>query len=293
MTRRGDRGFALLLVLVALATLSLIVAASVDAANRHARQSSAELDRVRLGAAMDAALVTVAHDLAEAGAAAPAVLSHAVSYEISGIAVAVEVKPETGRLDLNAAPPEAIEALLASSGIAPELARKLAQEVADWRDGDSDARKDGAEASDYIMAGRSYVPTNRAFETVSELGMMLDGGEDLVTCLEPDLTVFTRSADIDPNFASARLRRALQAAGAAQRPASTSVIGGRVVSSSTIFDVAMSARDPRSGRHALSHVVIRITGSPSDPLWILSRKLAQPDGRYAEAACRRLAHRGG
>lgn len=286
---RHDRGFALLLVLIALATLSLIIAASVDAARRFGREASAGFEDVRLDAAIDAAIATAARDLADAGAAAPAILSQAQKFEIGRIRITARVRPEAGRIDLNSAPPALIAALLAASGVAPARAHRVAVEIADWRDGDSEARETGAEASEYIAAGRSYVPTNRAFESVSELGLVLDGGDDLPTCLAPDVTVFTHSADIDSTFASPRVRRAVQAVAGVAVAQSGSIIGGRQIASGSLFEIEVSAKDIDDGRDVSSQTVVRITGNQADPVWILSPAAPAPDAKEAAAACKRLA----
>jgi general secretion pathway protein K len=280
----------LVLVLIALATLSLIVAASVDAAQNFGREAFADMLEVRLNAAMDAAVATAGRDLAEAGVV-PEALSRPQRYEIGDVGVTVEVKPLSGRIDLNAVDPALIAALLTASGVKPDRASKLAMEIADWRDADNDARKDGAEAAEYIAAGRGYVPTDRAFESVSELGMVLDGGADLADCLAPDATVLTQGAETDPRFASLKLQRAMHAIGAALDSPSVSVIGGRILAGGSLFEIAVTARDSNSGRAASSLTVVRITGSQADPLWILSQLRPAPRAADAAAACKRLAAR--
>ncbi len=284
---RHDRGFALLLVLITLATLSLIVAASVDAARHYGEEASAKLRNVRVKAAMDGAAATVARDLAEAGAAPPAILSHAQTYEVGGIAVIVAVKSEAGRIDINAASPELIRALLIESGLKTERASRLSDEIADWRDSDSEARKDGAEASEYIAAGRSYVPTNRGFEAVSELGLVLDGGEDLADCLAPDVTVFTRRSDVDPASASPRVLRATKADASSSRPPSVSIVGGRIIETGALFDIEESATGENANRHVSAQTVVRITGSEADPVWVVSQTVPRSRADTA-AACKRL-----
>jgi general secretion pathway protein K len=283
---RNERGFALLLVLITLATLSLIVAASVDAARRFGDQASAKLRDVRIRAAMSGAVATVERDLAEAGAAPPSILSHAQTYDIGGIAVSVEVKSEAGKIDINAASPELLSALLIESGLKKERAAKLSDEIADWRDDDNETRKDGAEASEYVAAGRSYGPTNHGFESVSELGLVLDGGEDLADCLASDVTVFTRRDDVDPAAASPRVLRATRADPASSRPSSVSIVGGRVIETGALFDIDASMTD--AGRSLSLQTIVRITGSQADPVWVLSQTSPGPRRADTVAACKRL-----
>ena len=286
---KRDRGFALLLVLIALATLSLIIAASVDAGRRFGDQASSGIEDLRLRAAADAAFWTAARDLAEAGTAPPAILSQKQSYELNGIRLKVSAKSEAGKIDINAAPPELIGSLLAQSGLQPERAARLAAEIADWRDGDSDTRRDGAEAAEYIAAGRSYQPTNRGFESVSELALVLDGGQDLADCLARDVTVFTRRAEVDPDAASPLVLRAAKIVPSSIRPAGFSIVGGRTVDVGALMDISVSAEDESTGRSFSQETTVRITGSDADPIWIVSRASPGLDDADMRAACKRLA----
>ena len=59
------------------------------------------------------------------------------------------------------------------------------------------------------MAGRRYVPTNRNFDAVSELGLVLGADDVLARCLASDLTVFTNSTNVVTAHASRHVREAL------------------------------------------------------------------------------------
>lgn len=290
---RRDGGFALLLVLIVLATLSLIVAASVDAARKQARGAEDALLSLRTEAASDAAIATVERDLAEAGAAPPAVLSHPQTLDVGGTAVRVEVRSESGKLDLNGAPPELIASLLKASGLDTERASRLADEIADWRDQDGDRRPHGAEAAEYAGAGRGYAPANRRFESNAELALVLDGGQDLVDCLSDDVTVFTGQQSADSSMASIKVRQAMQVpeAASAQGAPHDSVVGGRVVTSGEFFDISASVANPKLHRRSLVQTVVRLTGNPRDAIWTLVPVSAATDKVAAAAACKHLAKR--
>jgi general secretion pathway protein K len=285
---KRDRGFALLLVLITLATLSLVIAASIDASHRFGGEASARIANLRLRAAAAGAFWTAARDLAEAGAAAPAMLTKPQSYVLDGVRLTVSARSETGKIDINAASPEMIASLLAQSGLSPEHAARLAAEIADWRDKDDDTRKNGAETAEYLGAGRSYGPTNRDFESVSELALVLDGGVDLVTCLARDVTVFTHSADIDPEAASPLVLRAAKIAPGALGPSGFSIVGGRTVEIGSLTDVNVSAVDESTGRFFTEETTVRLTGSGTDPVWIVSRVSPGRDEADAHTACKRL-----
>jgi general secretion pathway protein K len=285
---RTDRGFALLLVVIALATLSLIVAASVEAGRRFGEEASGSVEDLRLRAAADAAFWTAARDLVTAS---PTILPYKRAFELDGVRLTASARSEAGKIDINAASPELIASLLVQLGLKAKSAARLADEIADWRDGDGDARKSGAEAAEYIAARRSYVPRNEPFETLAELSLVLDGGEDLPDCLARDATVFTRRADIDPDAASPAVLRAAKIDPAASGPPATSIVGGRSVDSGTLIDIAILAEDRGAGRALSEETIVRLTGSRSAPIWVLSRALPEPQEGDVRAACTRLAGR--
>ena len=285
-------GFALLLVLIGLMVIALIVAAVVDSARRHAREAEASVETMRLRAATDAAVVTAVRDLAEAGAVAPPFLSHPVDVHLGDIQVSLSVRPESSKIDLNVADPALMKALLLTLNFKPESAARLSDEIADWRDSDAEPRPHGAEASDYLGAGRSYGPTNRDIESVSELALLLDGSEDLVACLAPHVTVFSHRADVEPTTASEPVRRALNMikprAVPDAAPSSASVVAGHVIIAGEIFEIDTDAKGA-AGPGFSRRTIARMTGDPRRPDWILSQTSPVPRPAEVRAACDRAA----
>jgi general secretion pathway protein K len=285
-----DRGFALLLVLIVLATLSLIVAASVDAARKYAHEAVDAFAALKEEAALDGALATAERDLVEAGAVSPQLLSRPGFVDIGGIHVRIEAKSEGGKIDINAAPVELLGSLLVASGVSREQAITLADEIADWRDLDGDRRRHGAEAADYLAAGRGYAPANRKFESPSGLAMILDGGQDLADCLAGDVTVFTGRPDVEPVSASPRVLNAARMSPATAAAGQVSVVGGRAIAVGEVFDISVSARDAATGRRRALHSIVRMTGNPREPVWTLTPLAAPLESD--DASCRRLSARG-
>jgi len=98
---KRDAGFALLVVLIALAVVSLIVASAVEAARRQRDEASAQIAQVKQRAAMDGAIATVAREFAESGAAPPDLLLHPETFEMGGISVTASVRSEASKIDVN------------------------------------------------------------------------------------------------------------------------------------------------------------------------------------------------
>jgi general secretion pathway protein K len=286
-----ESGFALLLVLIGLAVLSLVVAAAVEMSRHYGDEIALATETLRLRAASDAALATAARDLAEAGIVRPLLLSHPQAIELGGVHVTTSMRPETAKIDLNAADPALLRALMLASGFKRALSDRIADEIADWRDGDGEPRPHGAEAPDYLMAGRSYGPPNRDFESITELALLLHGGEDLAACLAPDVTVFSHQRAADPWSASARVRFALDAVtprngdtaqSAPQSPAGHTVSPGEMVE---LTVVAVG----EGGRRYTRRATLRMTGDIKRPAWLVADMAPMPRDADVKAACRRAS----
>lgn len=292
IAKRGDdAGFALLLVLVALAVLSLVIAATIDSARRYGDEAASKTESVRLRAGLDAAIATAGRDLAEADTGPPPLLSRPQTIVLDGIRVTVSLRPEASKIDLNASAPALIAALLLASGLEAKFAQRLSDEIVDWRDGDSETRPHGAKTADYVLAGKSYGPPNHGFESVSELALLRDGSGDLVDCLAPVLTVFTGRADIDLSKASPKVRRA--AAMVAPPPLGTgllaaSIVGGRVVQAGELFEVDVAATSIATGQSLSRRTILRVTGDPRRPVWIVAQTSPVPRPAETTSACERL-----
>ena len=122
----------------------------------------------------------------------------------------VKVVDESGKLDLNIAPPELIDALLIALSVDPQRAQALTGAILDWRDPDNlEAAQGGAEDPDYEAAGRPYGAKDRPFDTVAELQQLLGMDAALYKQLAPYVTVYTGLAQPDPRFAPEPVLRAM------------------------------------------------------------------------------------
>ncbi|HEV2606611.1 MAG TPA: type II secretion system minor pseudopilin GspK [Xanthomonadaceae bacterium] len=126
----------------------------------------------------------------------------------------IHVIDESGKIDLNGAPPELLAKLLLALGVEPLRARNLAAAIVDYRDPDDLVTLGGAESADYSSAGLPYGPKNKPFETVSELQRVLGMDFALYQKLVPNVTVYT-SSEPSPTFAQPPVLQALGMSGAA------------------------------------------------------------------------------
>lgn len=207
----GDRpqGYALLLVLwvlVLLTTLAMAFAANVRTDTRGAVSLA---EQVRLRAAADGAIAYAIHRLGAGDRAADGVAGGLV-YELPwpDARLTVSMVSESAKIDLNYAPHPLL------SGLFRELfpaasAEALADAVLDWRDRDERRAPQGAEAAEYRAAGRTVLPSNRPFQSVAELGLVMGFDSAMLERLRPHLTVYARRPRIDPYSASAAVLAAV------------------------------------------------------------------------------------
>ncbi|GGC02073.1 hypothetical protein GCM10011352_30340 [Marinobacterium zhoushanense] len=116
--------------------------------------------------------------------------------------VNVELYDESGKLDLNAAPTELLDALL--KPVVEEDGRRaaLVAAIEDWRDEDDLIRLNGAEEEEYLAAGRKQGPANRSFESVRELLSVLGMDLEIYRQVSSNLTVRSGVRSINPVVAS-------------------------------------------------------------------------------------------
>jgi general secretion pathway protein K len=280
---KGQGGFALLAVTVALAVLSLILAAALVTARNGVHDTVAQVEDLNLDAALDAGTVTAARDLA--GPTPPA----ASTFELGDVVVTTTVRPEAARIDINVSDTALLSALMQVSGISRSRADRIADEIADWRDADSIPKPLGAERGDYIAAGRRQLPANAPFDAVADLSALLHGDDDLAACLQPDVTVFTHARLASLPGASERVRKAMSLAEPAAKSAPTSDPG--IGQHGDVYAVTLVARARTTGAARAREVILRVGGSVEHAYWILAQSEPPPDAASAARACARFAAR--
>jgi len=133
----------------------------------------------------------------------------AYEFPYEGAQVSVEITDESGKIDLNVADNSILTPLLMSVGVDPSRAEALADAIQDWRDADDMPRAHGAEAPQYAQAGLAYAPTNRMFQTVSEVQQVLGMNYEIFRRIEPAITVYSNSRFPNAAFAPLEALRAI------------------------------------------------------------------------------------
>jgi Tfp pilus assembly protein PilX len=275
-----DRGFALLIVAIALATLSLIFAAALATARQQLAISTSNVQRLQTVAAADGAIATAERDLAAAGVKPPAILSTPQSFTIGDIDVVVSVRRESSKLDLNMTSLDVLRRYFFAAGVSDDAAKQLLAAIG--------ARRKAAEASGTRRRYENH--DDQRFQTVSELGDIRGGDGDLLNCVTTDLTVFTAAPLATPEQASPRVRAALGVIADTdiQSPAAAPVASGQAIVSGEIFEITADAKARDATSRVLKQVIVRITGNPAHPVWTLAENTPAIDPKTAQDACDRM-----
>jgi general secretion pathway protein K len=198
---RARRGIALITALALLVLISgaaveltaaakprrLSVAAILDRAEldaaatggiEHARAQLAQLMRVgALQSLREPTRVLDAWSAAD-GMVVGASLGNDVDYR-------VQLRDAGARLNLNAAGEDELRQLFVALHIDARRADRLAEAIADWRDGDQLRRANGAERNDYVRDGRAVLPDDGPFASVAMLRFVIGMTDSLYRLVLP------------------------------------------------------------------------------------------------------------
>ena len=208
LSRRSDRGFALVIVIWGLGLLTLICLTVVTTS------------RWRLSATRNIVGAAQAAHLAEA-ATNKVILSilsgdnaklefdgspRFCNLPLGGIA-AIALEDEGGKIDLNAAMPPILIGTFKGFGIDHIKAEELAKAVVDFRT----PSLNGIDALQkiYEAAGRSYGPKHGLFQTIMEFDQVLGVDSNIFTAILPYLTVSSQQPNVNPKTAAPALYAAL------------------------------------------------------------------------------------
>lgn len=203
MTRRvRQRGVALLLVLWACTLLAILLGGYAMLARTAALQTRYQFEQTRAHYAAEAGLMRAIYALqdpdpkrrwADNGRVYP--------FPFDGATVQVSMIDEGGKVDLNAASPQVLQALFTAAGLDAASAAKLAANVVGWRSFLVDAAQADSARAAYAAAGRDYGPRHGPFATLEELQLVLGMTPALYQQLEPAITIWSGRAVPDPNTA--------------------------------------------------------------------------------------------
>jgi len=197
-----QRGVALLLVLWACTLLAILLGGYAALARTAALQTRYQFEQTRAHYAAEAGLMRAIYALQDPDPKRRWLDNgHVYPFPFDDAKVQVSIIDEGGKVDLNAASPQVLQALFGAAGLDATAAAKLTANVVAWRSFVTDtAQADSARAA-YAAAGRDYGPRHGPFATLEELQQVLGMTPVLYQQLEPAITIWSGRAIPDPNTA--------------------------------------------------------------------------------------------
>ncbi|MFN8542619.1 MAG: type II secretion system minor pseudopilin GspK [Candidatus Binatia bacterium] len=203
MSRRRERGVALLATVVAIAALGTLALGLASTAAVDQRLTQGALAALQADALARSGVAVARALLGDRGDDGTPDTLDAVWMRPSGRQplgpgwVEAVVEDEARHVDLNAALlADAVPPLLATLGLDPGLA----DAIADWTDTDQVPRPHGAEGAAYLGLAPPRLPPDRPLATVGELALVRGLDARAVTRLRPFVTVAGEST-VNPNTA--------------------------------------------------------------------------------------------
>ena len=126
----------------------------------------------------------------------------AYEFRLADGLVRVRIEDVSGKYSLNKATVEVLSTLFVSVGVETDAADAIAAAIADWRDSNDLTHLNGAEKRDYQNEGRNYGPTNKPFQAVEELRLVLGINYEIYQAVKHLVTVHSRNKQVDPAVAS-------------------------------------------------------------------------------------------
>ena len=187
----------------------------------------------------------------------------------NGVAVAICLTDEAGKINPNQANPALMGALLAATGVAPTESARLAEAIFAWRSAEPDPATAADRVARYRQAGLPFAPDGQKFTAIDDLRFGLGMRPAILDRLPPNLSIYNQ-ADPDPAFASPSTRIALQtllATDAASLLSLGTAINGAQPRTIAITATATIARGAQFSRNA----VISLNRDPAKaPVRVLS-----------------------
>lgn len=201
---RRQRGVALVLVLWVSILLTVIASSFIGERRSETMVVRNSQSIAQAGAAADAGVQRALFEAYRTDGAANVWKRDGTPYDWSfeGVPVRVEMRDESAKIDINTASDALLKGLLLSVGLNDDDASHLLDAILDWRDADALKRVNGAEEADYKAAGLAYRPANGPFQSIEELQLVLGMRPEIYRRLAPSITVFSRTAGVNPVMAS-------------------------------------------------------------------------------------------
>ena len=124
------------------------------------------------------------------------------SLQFQGAEIRIRSFSEQGKIDINKANEELLMKLMASTSQELDEQQALVSAIIDWRDRDDLVEMNGAVKQQYEDAGLAYHPSNKDFQLIEEIQMVLGMNDTIYQQIKPLITVYSGKPDVDQEVAS-------------------------------------------------------------------------------------------
>ena len=185
-----QRGIALIIAMWGGAVLALVVMSVLQLMRADAGQARGSEDVATLNAIADAAVNMTILAMLGPPSTRPTVNTGPAAVSFGGVTVMVSIMDESGKIDLNMAGAPTLRQLLTVSGMEPNVAQCVAEQ---------------------IVARRSPASGGGPYQSIAALQLIPGITPALLRRLEPTLTVYSQSPWLDPNYSSLQALEAFRA----------------------------------------------------------------------------------
>lgn len=124
------------------------------------------------------------------------------SLQFQGAEIRIRSFSEQGKIDINKANEALLMKLMETTSEELDEQQALVSAIIDWRDKDDLVHIYGAEKKQYEDAGLAYHPSNKEFQLIEEIQMVLGMNEAIYQQIKPLITVYSGKPDVDQKVAS-------------------------------------------------------------------------------------------
>ncbi len=200
MAGEGERGFGLVVAVIAMAVAAMAAMALILATRTTIVGQSGALTRARAEAAADAGIAIMLHHLVALDQTALEALDgQPQQTRLGEAAITTRLIDERGKIALGHVEDETVTRLLAQQGLSGGALERARDGLLDWIDDDDDARPFGAEAPAYAAEG--IAPRNRAPMSIDEMARIHGFSPALVERLRHVVTLEFAARMFDPAHA--------------------------------------------------------------------------------------------
>jgi general secretion pathway protein K len=203
-------GFALITVVWGLSIITLLILSFVTTSSLRLKTAFNIAGAVQAGAFADAAInMAILSLVSEQNKHAADVVHDGRPFfcSMGGFAVALSIEDESGKIDLNSAPPQILNALFSGLGLETSAASSLANAIVNFRTPPANGAV--ADADDSGYAGRPFRAKHAPFATTLELDQVAGVDPTLFSIIRRFVTVYSYRPGVNGSAAPPALFAAL------------------------------------------------------------------------------------